>query len=83
MLIPRYSLRTVLMMTAGAALFFLIAGLAYRGHDWAERIVVATAIFALVMLVHAGLYAIVWAISQLSSGSRNSHRVESEAGTST
>lgn len=35
MFAPRYSLRTVLILIAFAAVFFLILGMGIRGEDWA------------------------------------------------
>ena len=83
MLIPRFTIRTILIFTAGAAVFFLVFGLAYRGHVWAQRFAIAAAIFAFVMVIHAALYLVVWGFSRLSKETRDAESIASESRTST
>ncbi|NOY43203.1 MAG: hypothetical protein GXP26_15390 [Planctomycetes bacterium] len=56
MLIPRYSLRTTLIGVTICAVFFLIAGEALRGHEWAVVITITVVSILGMFAVHASLY---------------------------
>jgi asparagine N-glycosylation enzyme membrane subunit Stt3 len=63
MLIPRFSIRWVLAFTAVCAVLFLFARAAWQGQHWSGAIVLGIAFLAVTLLVHAALFAAIWAIS--------------------
>jgi hypothetical protein len=65
MLIPQYSLRWILGAMTLLAVVFLFAGQATEGKPWAIGITVAVLTFTTVMLVHVGLFFVVWLFSQV------------------
>jgi hypothetical protein len=77
MLVPRFSIRTILIATVGFALLFLVAGTAYRGQTWGWAIVIGTASLVLTAFVHAGLFAVAWLFGKLTTAADS--RIEPEA----
>ena len=73
----QYSLRTVLAVTAVCGFVSLIAAAAVRGTPWASAIMLALAALALIMLVHALMFFIMWLFSLLWPGRRTVHRGQS------
>ena len=67
MLIPRFTLRWTLGMTAVLAVVFLIMGRAIRGSDWAIGVSAAVLTLTIVALMYAGMFALVWLFSLLVS----------------
>jgi hypothetical protein len=57
MLIPRFSVRWMLLATTVCAFVFLVARFAVRGDAWAVAIVVAVAALATLFLMFAALFA--------------------------
>jgi hypothetical protein len=70
MLIPQFSIRWLLGVTALAAVVFSIVAAGLRGHLWAVG--VSVGIFAAIaaLVVYALLFAAVWAVSLLPIASR-------------
>lgn len=66
MLIPQFSLRWVLGVTAVCAVFFLIAAQAKEGSAWATAVTIAVASLGMVLAVHAGMFFVVWLFSLLA-----------------
>ena len=62
MLIPQYTIRRLLVITAACALVFSVFGLAARGHPWAIAVSVAVAAGAGACLVYAAVFGAVWAL---------------------
>ncbi|MEX0938929.1 MAG: hypothetical protein WDZ59_13790 [Pirellulales bacterium] len=60
MLIPRFSIRFMLLVTTALAGVFLVAGFAYRGHMWALCVVAGVVSVAVAMLVYAGVFGLIW-----------------------
>ena len=73
MLIPQYSIRWLLVITAVCAGLFSIVGLAVRGQSWAIGVSVALGALVLTMLVYAAVFGLVWLASVLlaAMGRRN------------
>jgi hypothetical protein len=67
MLFPRFTLRAFLAVITIAALFFLLVGTGYRGNPWAWGAAIGILSLALVALVHATFFAVVWCFAQLST----------------
>jgi len=65
MLIPRFSLRTTWLMVTVSAVFFVIAGSAYRGSAWAVVITVAVVSLFVTLAVHAVFYGLVTAFGKI------------------
>ena len=63
MFVPRYSIRTILLVTAGFSIFFLIVGLGIRGHAWAGAIAVGIGSLVFVAIVHAAFFSLCWAFA--------------------
>lgn len=73
----QYSLRTVLAVTAVCGFVSLIAAAAVRGTPWARAIMLALAALALIMIVHAWMFFVMWLFSLLWPGRRTVHHGQS------
>lgn len=60
MLFPRFTIRTALAIVTAFSVLFLIAGMAYRGNNWAWGVTIGVVSLLFTALVHAGWFAIVW-----------------------
>jgi hypothetical protein len=67
MLIPRFSLRHLLILTTASAIFFYVVAMATRGHQWALVVSIAGSSVLLALVVHAVLFAIAWLLTLLGS----------------
>ena len=67
MLLPRFTIRTILAVMALCAVLFLLVGTAYRGQTWAWAATIGVLSLAVTALVHAACFGIVWCFAQLSS----------------
>ena len=65
-LVPRFSIRTVLFVTTLFALLFVVVGVGYRGQLWAWGVVIGLASLAVTALVHAAFFGVVWCFSRIS-----------------
>ena len=63
MLIPRFSIRFLLLLTTLCAVFFSIVTLAVQGSQWAIAVSVAVAGLALSMLVQASTFGVAWTVA--------------------
>ena len=63
MLIPQFSLRWLLAVTTACAVAFSVFGLALRGSPWAQGVSIAIVALAVVLLVHAFLFTLLWVFS--------------------
>ncbi len=68
MLIPQYSIRWLLALTAACAAVFSIFALGLRGSQWAQGVSIGIVSLVVVLLVGAGLFALLWVFSVLTSG---------------
>jgi hypothetical protein len=62
-LLPRFSIRSLLLIVTGCSLVFVVVGMAAQGRFWAWGVTVAMASLVLTALVHAALFGIVWMFS--------------------
>jgi hypothetical protein len=69
MLIPQYSLRWLLAVTAVCAVVFSIVGLAVRGSHWAAAVSIGVASLVVLMLIYGVVFALVWVFSVMMSAS--------------
>ena len=63
MLLPRFSIRWLLVLTTAFGVFFTILSIAVRGQAWAIAISVAIASLGVFMLIYAGVFVASWWIS--------------------
>jgi hypothetical protein len=70
MLVPRFSIRTLLAMLTVGAVACLIAGMAYRGQYWAWGVTIALASLVVTALLHAALFGVIWIFAQLTGATR-------------
>jgi len=63
MLIPRFSIRFLLLLTTFCAVFFFVMTLAVQGSQWAVAVCVATGGLLLSMLMQAGTFGVAWAFT--------------------
>ncbi len=72
MLFPKFQIRTMLLATAGAGLFFFAAARALRGETWPVVLVAAVAFGVAGLAVQAGLFGICWLLAQATGRSSDS-----------
>jgi hypothetical protein len=65
MLIPQFSLRWVLGVTAACGVLSLVAAMALRGSAWAMALTIAAASLAATLLLHGAMFFVVWLFSLL------------------
>ncbi|HVA48458.1 MAG TPA: hypothetical protein VNH11_18990 [Pirellulales bacterium] len=70
MIAPQFSLRTILAVTAVCGFVSLIGAAAVRGTPWARAIMLALAALALILIVHALMFFIMWLFSLILPGRR-------------
>jgi putative effector of murein hydrolase LrgA (UPF0299 family) len=78
MLLPRFTIRALLVMLTICAFVFVIAGMAIRGQHWAWGVTIAIVSLAFTMLVHAAWFAAVWTLSQMQSRNKQESARESD-----
>ena len=67
MLLPRFSLKTILAVLSACTVIFVIAGQAYQGKAWAAGVTIALASIPICLLVHAMFYGIVGLFARVVS----------------
>lgn len=65
MLVPRFTIRTLLAVLTGAAVVFLVAGMAVRGETWAWGVTIGFFFLVVTALAHAAWFGLVWLFAQL------------------
>jgi hypothetical protein len=73
MLLPRFSIRALLMIITASAVAFLIIGMGLRGQHWAWGASLGIISVAVTALVHAAWFSVIWFFGLLGSP-RESHR---------
>jgi len=66
MLIPRFSIRSLLLVMTGAALFFFAASQAVRGKGWAVAVVAVGVTVALLAVIHAATFVVLWMVAWIT-----------------
>jgi hypothetical protein len=67
MILPRFTIRALLVMLTICAFVFVIAGMAVRGQHWAWGITIGILSLAFTLLVHAAWFCVVWMLAQMQS----------------
>ena len=83
MLIPNFSIRLILFITAVAAIFFLIVNLAMKGHFWATPVATAMAVAMAALLLYAIMFSTAFLLTRFTSLARPKKRAISPFATDT
>ena len=67
MLVPQYTIRTLLILTTVCAVAFSVFALALRGYGLAIGISAALVAVIVLLLVHAGIFGMIWLFSVVTS----------------
>lgn len=67
MLLPRFTIRTILVVVTICALAFVVAGMAVRGEQWAWGVTIALISLGVTGIVHAAWFGIVRAFARVPS----------------
>ena len=67
MLLPRFTIRALLVMLTIGSFVFVIAGMAIRGQPWAWGVTIGILSLAFTLLVHAAWFGAVWMLAQMQS----------------
>jgi hypothetical protein len=67
MILPRFTIRALLVMLTICAFVFVIAGMAVRGQHWAWGITIGILSLAFTLLVHAAWFGLIWMLAQMQS----------------
>jgi hypothetical protein len=67
MLVPRFTIRTLLVVLTICAFISVVIGMAYRGQHWARGVTIGMASLALTALVHAAWFGVVWMLARFQS----------------
>jgi Na+/melibiose symporter-like transporter len=78
MLLPRFTIRALLVMLTVCAFVFVIAGMAVRGQHWAWGITIGILSLAFTMLVHAAWFTVVRMLAQMQSRQKEEPAVRSD-----
>jgi hypothetical protein len=70
MLMPRFSLGFIFALTAAAAVVFLVMSWAMQGTGWAVGVTMALVMLAVIAVVHAAFFALVWLFSLVGRSRR-------------
>ncbi len=65
MLIPRFTVRLLLLLTTLCGVFFYVVTLAIQGRLWAMGVSAAVGALALSFLVYAAVFGMAWMIASL------------------
>ena len=71
MILPRFTIRALLVILTIGALVSVVVGMAFRGHYWAIGVTIGLLTVFFAALVHAAWFGIVWAIAQMPSRQTN------------
>ena len=67
LLMPRFTIRTLLAILTICALVFVMIGTAYRGQIWAWGVTIGIVSLIITSLSHTAWYGIVWSLRRLPS----------------
>jgi hypothetical protein len=67
MILPRFTIRALMVIITVCAFVFVIAGMAVRGQHWAWGITIGILSVAFTLVVHAAWFGAVWTLAQMQS----------------
>ena len=68
MLIPRFTVRKLFILTTVSGLAFLLVSFGFQGHHWAVGISVTIASLLLIFLLYGMLFGVTWTLSRMFPG---------------
>jgi lysylphosphatidylglycerol synthetase-like protein (DUF2156 family) len=68
MLIPRFSLRWLFVLTCVCALFFVVLAAGWRGKYWAGGVAIAVLFLIVTLVIHAAVFWLAWLVARGLSG---------------
>jgi hypothetical protein len=71
MLLPQFSLRSILVATAVCGIVSLVGAAALRGAPWAAAVIIAIAAVGAILVVHGLMFFVVWLLSLVTPGARS------------
>lgn len=77
MLIPRFSIRWLLLLTTVCAAFFFFLTFAVRGEAWAMGVTIGVGSLSIVFMVHALFFMAVWVMTEVVGQAEQTRRIES------
>jgi hypothetical protein len=69
--VPRFSIRTLLIVLTFCAFAFVVLGTAYRGQIWAWGVTIGLVSVLVTALAHGTWFGLVWLFAQMTSGRRD------------
>jgi hypothetical protein len=70
MLIPRFTIRWLLMLTTVCAVFFAMVALALRGHFWALGMSLGVGSLIFTFACYGGVFGVAYVLASLAAASR-------------
>lgn len=67
MLLPRFTIRALLVILTVCACVFVVVGLAFRGEQWAWGVTIGVLSLLFTLLVHAGWFLLIWGLARMQS----------------
>ena len=67
MLLPRFTIRALLVLLTVCAFICVVAGMAVRGHPWAWGVTIGLLSIGLTLFVHMAWFSAVWALAQMQA----------------
>jgi hypothetical protein len=67
MVLPRFTIRTLLVMLTICAVASVIIGTAFRGQTWAWGVTIGLASLVVTAVVHGAWFGVAWLFAQLPS----------------
>ena len=74
MLLPRFSIRVLLILLTVCAFAFVIVGTAVRGQNWAWGVSIGLLSLVVTALVHAAWFGVMWLFAQMPTKPKNTGR---------
>ena len=71
MLLPQFTIRTLLMVLTMCAVVSVFAGIALRGQNWAWGVTIGLLSLVFTAVVHAAWFGIVWIFGRMRPEARN------------
>src|SRR5262249_44050520 len=71
MLLPRFSIRTLLVLLTLGAAASVVVGMAFHGHAWAWAVSIAILCLAVTAIVHAAWFALIWRLARVPATSES------------
>jgi hypothetical protein len=71
MLIPRFSLRSILSVVTALCFFFLVLSAANRGQTWAIAVSIAVGTGIAMLLIYAALFLLAWLLAWVTGAGRS------------